>query len=223
MRLNRLPMLVLLLPAAAFAQHEKQPEGASAPQVIERLRHGNEEYAAGRIDTSGLTVKRRAEVAQGQKPVASVLTCADSRVPAEVIFGQGLGDLFVVRVAGAVANPPVLGSLEYAAEHLGSHVIVIMGHTSCGAVKAILDAKAPEHPEPGDLNLESLLKSLRPALARPQTHGDPWTSAVYASVDQTVEDVREGSRVLRKMESDGHLTLVGAVYELPTGRVVFSH
>ena len=216
-------LLVGIFFRTLFAQHEKPSTGPTAQQVIERLRHGNEEYVAGRINTSGLTVRRRVELAQGQKPMATVLTCADSRVPPEAIFGQGLGDLFVVRVAGAVANPPVLGSIEYAAEHLGSHVVIIMGHTSCGAVKAALDMKTPpEHPEPEGANLESLLVSLRPALSRPQTHGDPWTSAVYASVDQTVEDLRKSSPVLRKMETEGQITVIGAVYELQTSRVVFS-
>jgi carbonic anhydrase len=223
MKLNGLPLLIAVFLPAAFAQHEKPGAGPTAQQVIERLRHGNDEYAAGRIDTSRITVKQRSEVAQGQHPIATVLTCADSRVPPEAIFGQGLGDLFVVRVAGAVASPPVLGSIEYAAQHLGSRVVIIMGHTSCGAVKAVLDKKTPPaHPEPAGANLESLLVSLRPALGRPQTHGDAWTSAVYASVDQTMEDMRRGSPVLRKMETDGALTLVGAVYELQTGRVVFS-
>ncbi len=197
--------------------------GPSAQEVLERLRRGNQEFAAGKINTTHLTLERRAEVAKAQRPFAAILSCADSRVPPEEIFGQGLGDLFVVRVAGAVANPAVLASLEYAVDHLGTNVIVVMGHTSCGAVKAALDARyPPARPEPKDLNMEGLLALLRPALDRPQTHGDPWTSAVYASVEETVDDVLDRSPVLNEMARTGRLTLIGAVYQLETGRAVFS-
>jgi carbonic anhydrase len=212
----------LFLPAVLGQSHAARGE-PPPKDVIETLRQGNQDYVDGRIDTAALTGARRAGAVKGERPFAAVVSCADSRVIPEAIFGQGIGDLFVIRVGGPVANPEVLGSLEYAAEHLGTNVIVILGHTSCGIVKAALDLKTPPaHPKPANLNLESLLKYLRPAMARPQTHGDPWTSAVYATVDQTVQDVLAGSPMLRRMQSDGQLTLVGAVYELPSGRVVFS-
>jgi carbonic anhydrase len=224
MRLNLRSLLyslgVLLVSPLVAAD---MPPGPSAAEVMERLKRGNAEYASGHIDTSHLTVERRVEVSKAQKPFASVLTCADSRVPAEEIFGQGLGDLFVVRVAGAVAVPGVLGSLEYAAEHLGSNVIVVMGHTSCGAVKAALDERyAPARPEPAQMNLQGLLNFIRPALDRPQEHGDPWTSAVYASVEQTIDDIVMRSPVLNEMARSGKLMLVGAVYQLDTGKAIFS-
>jgi len=202
--------------------------GLSAADALERLRHGNQEYSSGHIITAHLTVARRAEVSVAQKPIAAILGCSDSRVPPEDIFGQGLGDLFVVRIAGAVAEPGALASLEYAVQHLGTNLIVVMGHTSCGAVKAALDSRYPSRatppalPEPRDRNLEVLLSFIRPAFDRPPQHGDPWTSAVYAGVEQTVEDILERSPVLNEMAHSGKLTLIGAVYQLETGKAIFS-
>jgi carbonic anhydrase len=195
----------------------------NAQEVLQKLRRGNQEFVAGRIDTSHLTVDRRTEVASAQHPMAAVLSCADSRVPPEQLFGQGLGDLFVVRVAGAVANPGTLGSLEYAVEHLGAKVVIVMGHTSCGAVKAVLDSKVtPKHIDAEQANLESLLQLIRPALDRPQERADPWTSLVYASVEQTLDDVMQHSPVLSEQAHKGKITIVGAVYQLDSGSVVFS-
>jgi carbonic anhydrase len=220
--MRSLKALRLLLGCYSLLQAENS-SGPSAHEVLERLRHGNQEFAAGNIDTSHLTLEHRAEVSRAQRPFATILTCSDSRVPPEEIFGQGLGDLFVVRVAGAVAERGVLGSLEYAAQHLGVNVIVVMGHTSCGAVKAAIDTRYPPvHQEPADVNLETLLSLIRPSFERPQVHGDPWTSAVYASVEQTVQDILDRSPILFEMSRAGKVTVVGAVYQLQTGKAIFS-
>jgi carbonic anhydrase len=185
--------------------------------VIARLRQGNQEFAAGRIDTSRL-IPTAGVV---EKPIASVLSCSDQSLPAEIIFGQGSGDLFVVRVSGAVANQAVLASLEYSVEQLGSRLIVVMGHTSCGVVKAALESARPGT-KPPSVNLQGLLNFIRPALQRPQERADPWTSAVYASVEQTIADVIQHSLVIGALARAGDITLIGAVYQPETGKVAFS-
>jgi carbonic anhydrase len=189
----------------------------SAASSIQKLRQGNQEFAAGRIDTSKLIPTAGAP----SKPIASVLSCSDQGIPAEVIFGQASGDLFVVRVSGAVANQEVLASLEYSVEQLGSRVVVVMGHISCGVVKAALDSARPGTKPPG-VNLQGLLNYIRPALQRPQERADPWTSAVYASVEQTISDIIQHSRVIGELARAGDITLIGAVYQPDTGKVSFS-
>ena len=200
------------LPAQSSANQAVSPE-----QALERLRAGNDAYAAGKIDTSRLTATRRTEVSMEQHPTATILSCSDSRVPPEVIFNQGLGDLFVVRVAGAVSERGTLGSIEYAAGHLGSKLVVVMGHASCGAVKAAMDSKAPTKLEPAQLNLESLLSAIRPALAKAPAGAD-----VYASVEQSVQDILKQSPVLEEMARSNKIRILGALYHLDTGHVSFS-
>lgn len=194
----------------------------SAAAGLECLRRGNEAYVATQTDTSRWGPERRVAVAAGQHPFASVLTCADSRVPPELIFSQGLGDLFVVRTAGAVADRAVLGSLEYAAEHLHVPLLVVMGHSSCGAVKAAMESHAPLKPEPAGLNLEHILSAIRPSLARAPRTGDPWRNSVYASVEQNLSDVIRLSPVLAELGREGKVRLVGAFYDLESGKVQFS-
>lgn len=198
---------------------------AAARQGLERLRLGNEAFRAEKIDVTRAATARRMEVARGQHPFATVLTCADSRVPAELIFNQGLGDLFVVRTAGAVPDQAVLGSIEYAAEHLGVPLVEVMGHTSCGAVKAAMDSRdtpPPARPDPAGVNLERILSDIRPSLRHAAPHGDHWISAVYASVEQHIGDAVRLSPVLAELGESGKVMLVGAVYELESGKVHFS-
>ncbi len=174
------------------------------------------------MDPARYSAQKRVEVAAVQHPFASVLTCADSQTPPEAIFGQGLGDLFVVRVAGAVSTPGVIASLEYAADKLGSEAIVVMGHTSCGIVKDALDRKNEPRPVQGPVDSMNLMNLLRPALERPQQRADPWTSAVYASVEQTIGDLVEQSVMLRERAQKGQILLLGAIYQSDSGKVVFS-
>jgi len=191
-----------------------------AREALDKLRRGNQEFAAGHIDTSNLAVGKDKT---SSRPIAAILSCSDSIIPPEFIFGQGSGDLFVVRVSGAVASQAVAGSLEYATEQLGARLIVVMGHTSCGAVKATLDGQAPKPGmKPSTLNMQGVLNFIRPALERPQEREDPWTSAVYSSVEQTIDDLVQHSQVISEMARGGQLGLVGAVYRAETGKVVFS-
>lgn len=199
------------------------PAGAqSAREALERLRLGNQAYVAAQFDPARNGAARRAELAGGQHPFATVLSCADSRVPPETIFNQGLGDLFVVRVAGAVAGQTVLGSIEYAAEHLHVPLVVVMGHSSCGAVKAAMETPPPAKPDPAGVNLERILSAIRPSLPRALSYGDQWANAVYASVEQNIGDVIRLSPVLAEMGEAGKVILVGAFYDLNSGKVHFS-
>jgi len=226
MKLGRVVLLLMTLAALFFAADlaasDQQGSAPQAKEGIERLRRGNASFVAGQFDTSRIAAARRIEVSAGQKPFAAILSCADSRVPPEVVFTQGLGDLFVVRVAGAVADKAVLGSVEYGVEHLGIPLVVVMGHTSCGAVKAALDSKAPAHVGPERVNIEHILAAIRPALPRARPEGDKWVTAVYASVERNVGDVIRLSPVLGEMAAGGKVVLIGAVYDLPTGKVTFS-
>lgn len=200
-----------LLVSVAFAEEN------SPVLAIEKLKHGNQEFAAGRIDTSKLIPN----AGTASKPMATVLTCSDQGLPPEIVFGQGSGDLFVVRVSGAVANQAVLASLEYSVEQLGSRLLVVMGHTSCGAVKAAMTTPASGAKAPG-VNMQGLLNFIRPALQRPQQRPDPWTSAVYASVEQTIGDIIQHSLVIGELARAGEITLAGAVYQADTGKIAFS-
>ena len=207
----------LVVPAALVFT---APESAALTS-LDRLKAGNVTFAAHPDAALPITAERRTELAKGQTPFASVLSCADSRVPPEVIFHTGLGDLFVVRAAGQVTDKSVLASLEYAAEHLHSPLIVVMGHESCGAVKAA--AETPATTSLG-VNLDYLLKAIRPSVAA--TASEPEATrlraAILKNVEETLNDVVEGSPILKKMLDEGEIGAVGAYYELGSGRVHFS-
>ena len=197
-------------------------DAADAPaDALARLKAGNARFVANASEALPITAPRRAALAQGQSPFASVLSCADSRVPPEVIFHTGLGDLFVVRAAGHVSDRSVLASVEYGAEHLHTPLLVVMGHESCGAVKAALDTPASTSLGP---NLDYLLKAIRPAVARSanQPAEIRLRAAILANVEETINQLLETSQLLKRMAESQHLAIVGAYYELASGRVYFS-
>jgi carbonic anhydrase len=199
-----------------------QPRGTAA-SALDRLKAGNARYV--RDASAGLPItaqKRQAQTA-GQSPYAIVLSCSDSRVPPEVIFNAGLGELFVVRTAGEVPDKAVLASLEYAAEHLQAPLLVVMGHDSCGAVKTAIECKLSK-PAPMGPNLEALVAAIHPAFERMETTVDHahLREAILANVEQVVNDVLTDSAILRHLVSGGKLQVVGGFYELATGRVRFS-
>ena len=177
----------------------------------------------GRID---LSPARREALVQGQAPFAVILSCADSRVPVELLFDQGLGDLFVIRVAGNIATPAVLGSIEYAAAALGTRLIVVLGHTGCGAVKATLNAMA-DGEEAVSPNLQSIVDAIRPAVERlgtVSTEEDVTVrlrKAVRANVEATTQQVRTAAPVLDDLVQQDGLVVLGAEYALETGMVTF--
>jgi carbonic anhydrase len=195
--------------------------GESGAESLARLKSGNARFVTNASEALPISAPRRTQLAQGQSPFASVLSCADSRVPPEVIFHTGLGDLFVVRAAGHVSDRSVLASLEYGVEHLHTPLLVVMGHESCGAVKAAVETPSSTSLGP---NLDYLLKSIRPAVAR--TAGQPadirLRAAILANVEETINQLIETSSILKHLAETQQLTLVGAYYELASGKVHFS-
>jgi len=195
-----------------------------ALEALRRLRDGNERFASGlrRLDATGLG--RRADLVAGQAPFAIVLGCSDSRVPAEIVFDQGLGDLFVIRVAGNVVAPSQIGSVEFAAERFGTRLVVILGHSQCGAVTATLE----ELRRPGGTpsrNLRSIVDRIRPSvegLLATDLAKDPaglLKAAIRANVRASANQLRHGSEVLERLTDEDGLLVVGAEYSLESGRV----
>ena len=195
---------------------EPQGPNAAATDPVQRLVEGNQRYAAAKATHPDGTAARRTEVAKEQKPFAVVLGCADSRVPPELVFDQGLGDLFVVRVAGNVADDAVLGSIEYAVEHLGASVVVVLGHERCGACKAALDGgEAPGH-------LHALVDPIAPAVRETAAQpGDRLDNVVRANVRLVVGELAESKPLLAHLVEEHKLRVIGARYDLDTGEVEF--
>ena len=195
----------------------------SAEEALARLRAGNECYIAEHFDIGNRsrTAARRAEVAPAQHPYAIVLACADSRVPPEVIFSAGLGDLFVVRVAGNIVDPKclgVLGSIEYAIQELRIPLVLVLGHAGCGAVKAAIEVVQKGVDPPGAISV--LTDSIRPVIATSREQGvDPLKSAVVANVRRQVGNLLDTAEVVAPAVAAGRVRIVGSVYELTSGRV----
>jgi carbonic anhydrase len=194
-----------------------------AEVAIERLRAGNARFASRlRPSVRGW----RADLVSGQNPFAVVLGCSDSRVPAEYVFDQGFGDLFVIRVAGNIVAPSLLGSVEFAVSKFGTRLIVVLGHTRCGAVEETLSAlRSGERPATG--NLRSITDRIRPALeplGAAEGSGpilEQLLEATRANVRASLDRVRTGSAMLEEHLASGQVALVGAVYEVESGRVRF--
>lgn len=194
--------------------------------ALARLRAGNERFVAGtRSLEAMLSPMRRHELVDGQSPFATILTCSDSRVPVELLFDQGLGDLFVIRVAGNVVAPSLVGSVEYAAAVLGCELVVVMGHSRCGAVRTTLDVLRGQAQVPSE-NIRDIVDRIRPSissLAR-EPAGDPklLDRAVAANVHASVDALRHGSPLLEQRIREGGLVVVGATYDIGTGLVDFT-
>jgi len=181
-----------------------------------KLKAGNARFAADPAVAPADRARRAAVAA----PFAMILSCADSSVPPEIVFNAGPGELFVVRAAGHVSDRAVAASLEYGAEHLHAPLLVVMGHESCGVVKAALESKPGASRGP---NLDYLIKAIGPAVKR-TAPGDQGRikAAILANVEESINDLLEGSTILHQLAANGTLTIVGAYYELTTGRVHFS-
>jgi len=195
----------------AFGARESLP---SADAVLAELKAGNAHHVAKKYERPHQTAARQQALASSQSPHCAILTCADSRVPPETIFDKGLGDIFDVRVAGNVAGDDEVASLEYAAEHLHVPLVVVMGHTHCGAVSAALEG--------GTLSgkLPDLIAALRPAVEQSAHEpGDRLDNAVRDNVVHVVEQLRAAKPVLSELVATGKLRIVGAVYSLETGKV----
>lgn len=206
--------------APAPAAHDAHPSVPSE-EALARLMAGNERYAMGHASHPHLGAPRRIEVAAGQHPIAAILACADSRVAPELIFDQGLGDLFVVRVAGNVVDDPVLASLEYAVIHLGCSLIMTLGHERCGAVRATADALAGKgDPADAGTRIGALAALIAPAVRTvPAGVADPLDAAVSLNAARAAQEVFAQSSPLRTRVLSGSLKIVAARYDLDDGRV----
>ncbi len=199
---------------------------ATALEAIERLKEGNRRFVSGRRRSGAINSRRRARLADSQSPFAIILGCSDSRAPVELVFDQGLGDLFVIRVAGNVAAPSQVGSVEFAVGMFGIALVVVLGHTRCGAIQAAL--KEPDYSaENFSGNLDAILNRIRPTVqSLPDTtvHTDHDTlvrQAVRANVRAQVTALTQDSELLGRLVEAGRLMLVGAEYDLVTGEVDF--
>jgi len=199
----------------------------SAHEALARLREGNRHFVAATSGRSPGTAKLRpVELMNKQEPFAIILGCSDSRVPAEIVFDQGLGDLFVIRVAGNVVAPSQVGSVEFAAKRFGTRLVVVLGHTLCGAVQATLEELEQTNEERSDY-LHSIVDRIRPsveALVYTELRNDPaklMHHAVRANIRTAVDHLRHGSKILEEMINNDELLVVGAEYSLETGVVEF--
>lgn len=200
--------------SAGFARSRIKPAPPPAPgsprDALELLYAGNRRFVGGKSEAPHRAPERLLEVAAGQAPFAAFLGCADSRVPIEILFDQGFGDLFVTRIAGNVAATENIASLEFAADALGVKVLYVLGHTSCGAVAAAAKAE----PVPGQIS--ALFQHIRPAVRA--ARGDVAT-AVRENVKIQAQTLVEGSTVISSLVSAGKLTVAGGIFDLQTGRV----
>ncbi len=202
---NRVIFCALMIAVRDMGSQAAEPNAA-----LDQLIKGNERYVAGKPMRPNQTRTRRAAIKDAEKPIAVVLSCSDSRVPPEIVFDRGLGDLYVVRVAGNVVNDEVLGSIEYAVESLGANLLVVLGHDDCSAVKAaIAGGHAGNH-------VQAMIESIKPAIAGAK--GDVQAAAV-ANVRSVVRQLSESKPDLQPAVQKGQLKIVGAEYHLDTGRV----
>jgi carbonic anhydrase len=210
---------VLFLPNFAAAGEPGHPDvpKVSPADALKRLQAGNKRFVASKLEHPHQTAKRRAELATSQHPFAIVLGCADSRTSPEVIFDQGLGDVFVVRVAGNVLNDETIGSIEYGVEHLGASLIVVLGHERCGAVKAAKETIAAKGEAPG--HIQSLVKAIAPAVEA-TTDKDAEATA-KANVQNVAQALRDSGPILKDFVAKGAVSVAGAYYNLDTGAVEF--
>ena len=199
----------------------------AAREALERLREGNGRFVSGARRSDILTSQtRRSELAAGQEPFAIILGCSDSRVPAEIVFDQGLGDLFVIRVAGNIVASSQVGSVEFAAARFGTRLVVVLGHSQCGAVLATLEEL--QQPTNGQSrNLRSIVDRIRPSveplLATELRHDQDALvrEAVRANIRASANHLRHGSEVVEQLVQNNGLLVVGAEYSLETGAVDF--
>lgn len=199
----------------------------TANEAMQRLKEGNQRFVTGvrSVDTI-VKQMQRADFVEGQAPFAVILGCSDSRVPAEIVFDQGLGDLFVIRVAGNIVAPSQVGSVEFAVEQFGTPLVVVLGHTMCGAVRATIDELEKPSTETS-FNLLSIVNRIRPTvepLFQTELKNDAeklMAVSIRANILAAVNHLRHGSQILEQLVNRGQLEIVGAEYSLETGEVLF--
>jgi len=189
-------------------------ENLMAKHSLKKLLDGNKRCVMGKQQNPRQDARRRKEVSKGQKPFAVIVGCSDSRIPPELIFDQGLGDLFVVRLAGNIVDTLALGSIEYAVEHLGTKLVVVLGHSKCGAVTAA--ANSPEAPG----HVGAIVKAIQPAVKKVQKmHGDLVDNAIRANTLLVVRKIKSSKPILAEMTEKGEIEVIGAYYNIETGAV----
>ncbi len=197
------------------AQTKESQQQTTPEEALEILKNGNKRF----VQNSGITrdfSEQISDTSGGQYPFAVVLSCIDSRVPAEIVFDQGIGDLFSVRVAGNIINEDVLGSIEYGCKAAGSKIVVVLGHTKCGAVTA-----ACKGVELG--NITSLLDKIKPAVTKvnKEVSEDSIEETAIVNVQLSIERIKTESPILAEMEQNGEIKIIGASYSVSTGEVTF--
>jgi carbonic anhydrase len=213
-------MAGVALPLIATAAHQ-QASQRDPEAILARMLEGNKRFVNGQLTHPGRSPKEFLALAEGQAPLAAIIGCADSRVAPELIFDQGVGDLFVVRVAGNIvdgAGPTVKGSIEFAVAELGVRLIMVLGHSQCGAVKAAIEHIDAKDVLPGSIG--DLITPIRPAvLACAGRPGNKLTNVIRANVEEGVKRLKTLDPILSKVAKSGELKVVGGVYELSTGLV----
>jgi carbonic anhydrase len=209
-------ILFILFSPPRLSTAQNTDDKITPDSVLAELKAGNGHHVAHRYQHPHESLERLRQLVSGQHPHAEVLSCSDSRVPPELIFDQGLGDLFVIRVAGNVASDTELGSLEYGAEHLHVPLIVVLGHESCGAVTAAVQGGPPEG------HISVLVDLIKPAVEKTRGRsGDPVSNAVRMNVELVVKQLRSSTPILSELVAHGKLRIVGAVYSIETGTVTW--
>ncbi len=223
MNISRILLLILSASVLCAADggghsdgHDHGTTAGKSSDALQQLIDGNNRYVEAQFRHPHQLAERRMEVAKGQHPFAIILTCADSRVPPEIVFDQGLGDLFVLRVAGNVIDDAVIGSIEYAAEHLGTPLLVVMGHERCGAVDAaVKGGEVPGH-------IGALVKAISPAVVKARGKaGDLLDNSVRANVEMVTAKLKSSQPILAHLVEDSKLEVIGAYYDLDDGHVHF--
>ena len=206
--------------AEAASLTKAQRDALTPDKVIEMMKKGNQRFRAGKSQAQDFLAQKRSS-ASGQYPAAVILSCIDSRAPAEIVLDMGIGDTFNARIAGNIANKDLMGSLEFACAAAGAKVVLVMGHTACGAVRGAID-----NVELG--NLTGLLDVIKPAVAATTYEGDrsgknaAFVDAVAkTNVQRTIDALRSGSPILADLEKKGQIKIVGSMYDLSNGRVTF--
>ncbi|MCX5808988.1 MAG: carbonic anhydrase [Proteobacteria bacterium] len=189
-------------------------DNQSIQEALQKLADGNKRFIGSKLTHPNQTAERRNEVSKGQKPFAVIVGCSDSRIPPEIIFDQGLGDLFVIRVAGNIVDDIALGSIEYAVDHLGTPLVVVLGHGKCGAVTTTVQGgEAYGH-------IGSIVKTIAPAVEKAKAQsGDLTDNAIRANVELVVEKIKSSKPILAKALEQGTIKIAGAYYDIETGKV----
>ncbi|MES2307315.1 MAG: carbonic anhydrase [Verrucomicrobiota bacterium] len=209
--------MIMVFGVAYFLSASTEDKGIPASEALKKLKEGNQRFVDERVIRPNQTFERVVKISEGQHPFVSILSCSDSRVPTEMLFDQGFGDIFSVRVAGNVADTDEIGTLEYGTEHLGTSLVVVLGHTKCGAVTAVVKGDSVHG------HIPALVDNIIPAAKKAKEEGvkeeELIGRAIELNVLQSIEDILTKSEDIRHLVQSDRLTIVGAVYDIATGHV----